>query len=1005
MIPVVLLLIPFDWQASIHYQYCTDPGRSLTDSQSVTVTVRSQYSSYNTSSNSSEINHKHLVSRQQTAIMAGFERNRTSYDGSTANGYASRPRVNLPAMPAQWAAAPPNGYYVASAEPNAMSLNNYFPSLPSRPQVNLPTRQDHVHYPSNTPQPAALNNNLEGHLRGMTLSNGVANEPIPQQIVHDGSYGPDQRSSRRPNQAQRRQQAVPLNDSRPRNAPANVQSPNRISRAPDPNRNCPPSRGPNVQYQPPHLRVLAPQPGQGGHDFPTQRQFPSSHTGIDPQNQGFSVGSHPHNRPPPTNRRLYNPGPYGMQAQQMGHSQNQSSRASPDVQVGYIEELAHVEILKAEITREEFLEKQALRQSLEQVCRKAVSEYEMRRDRDAAFIPDSVELRCFGSLSTTFATKSSDMDLVLISPMSKPETSSPDSNLPRLIEKALLDLGYGARLLTRTRVPIIRFCEKPTTELANLLLAERTKYEKERDAPPEPKAPKTPKRKEKHLEKPDTTLPQDRPNDVATNQAVVEVGGLNIAQFHDNQGHDVSESTKLSQSSLSNIAQTKLGNQSQEDGEGRSKKTTDDLEGHDPSLARKSDVERARLYKLAIRDGWYEPSERRIIKHFISAFERQGVARPGNTQSNDPQSQSSEGRDPKINDPGQLEKARAALQDLPNVLGRYRPPPAAHPLDFPKEGVGIQCDINFSNHLALQNSHLLKCYASCDPRVRQMVLFVKVWSKKRKINTPYHGTLSSYGYVLMVLHYLVNVANPPVVPNLQVSPLILQDEMSAEEVSMEGHNIQFFRNEEKILDLAHRGQLTFNQEPLGSLLQGFFHYFAQQGYGSPSGGFAWTQDALSLRTNGGIVPKQAKGWTGAKTETVDLSGPGPQKKEIRQRYLFAIEDPFETEHNIARTVVHNGIVAIRDEFRRACTMIQNAGIVPGRGPGDLFAEAEEKENLQYRPFGPRPRKDIAPGQNTDEKDKGSASRYKDGPLTTVNSMAKDTKRKNGGSGSDRSTAA
>lgn len=937
--------------------------------------------------------------------MAGFERNRTSYDGSTADGYGSRPRVNLPAMPAQWAAAPSNGYYAASAEPNALSLNDYFPSLPARPQVNLPARHDHVRHSSYTAQPSAINNNLEGHLRGMILSNGVPNGPIPQQTVHDGSYGSNQRSFRRQNQAQRRQQMLPLYADIPSNAPAHGQSPNRMSRG----------QGPNIQYQPPHLRGLAPQIGQvgnnrnqGGHDVPASRQIPAYHMGINPPNPAFLIGNQILNRPPPTNRQLYNPGPYGMQQQQGGRSQKQSSRASPDMQVGYLENLAHVEILKAEISREEFIEKQTLRQCLEQVCRKAVSEYEMRRDRDAAFVPDSVELRCFGSLSTTFATKSSDMDLVLVSPMSKPEISSPDSDLPRLIEKALLDLGYGARLLTRTRVPIIRFCEKPSSELANLLLAERTKYEKERDAPPEPKIQKTPQRKGKYPEKPDTTLTENQPIDKAGIQAIAEVEGLNTAKSDRNESHDASENAQRSGSPPLEIAQIKLGNPSQEDGEEQSKKKKDDREGGDPTLAEKSDLERARLYKLAIQDGWYEPTERQIIQHFISMFERYGVPKHENTQSNEPQTQPFHGRDTKINASGQLEKARAALQDLPNVLGRYRPPPAAHPLDFPKEGVGIQCDINFSNHLALQNSHLLKCYASCDPRVRQMVLFVKVWSKKRKINTPYHGTLSSYGYVLMVLHYLVNVANPPVVPNLQNSPLILQDEVSAKEVSLEGYNIQFFRNEEKILDLAHRGQLTFNQEPLGSLLQGFFHYFAQQGYESPSGGFAWTQDALSLRTNGGIVSKQTKGWTGAKTETVDLGGPGPQTKEIRQRYLFAIEDPFENEHNIARTVVHNGIVAIRDEFRRAYTLIQNAGIVPGKGPSDLFAEAEEKENLQYRPFGPRPRKDIAPGQNKDKKGTRPASGHKDGPITSTNNMAKDTKREdsgNGGSGSDRSTTA
>ena len=170
----------------------------------------------------------------------------------------------------------------------------------------------------------------------------------------------------------------------------------------------------------------------------------------------------------------------------------------------------------------------------------------------------------------------------------------------------------------------------------------------------------------------------------------------------------------------------------------------------------------------------------------------------------------------------------------------------------------------------------------------------------------------------------------------------------------------------------------------------------------------WTQDTLSLRTIGGIIPKQAKGWTGAKTEVVDLSGPGPQTKEIRQRYLFAIEDPFEIDHNIARTVVHNGIVAIRDEFRRANTLIRNAGINPGKGPEDLLAEAEEKEHLQYRPFGPRPKKDMASSQEGLKKSTGTVSAAKDERPVIANAMAKNTKQKDGGnvgSSGKESTAA
>lgn len=40
----------------------------------------------------------------------------------------------------------------------------------------------------------------------------------------------------------------------------------------------------------------------------------------------------------------------------------------------------------------------------------------------------------------------------------------------------------------------------------------------------------------------------------------------------------------------------------------------------------------------------------------------------------------------------------------------------------------------------------------------------------RKINSPYKGTLSSYGYVLLVIYFLVHVKSPPVLPNLQQMP-------------------------------------------------------------------------------------------------------------------------------------------------------------------------------------------------------------------------------------------
>ncbi|KAK5998131.1 Terminal uridylyltransferase cid1 [Cladobotryum mycophilum] len=282
---------------------------------------------------------------------------------------------------------------------------------------------------------------------------------------------------------------------------------------------------------------------------------------------------------------------------------------------------------------------------------------------------------------------------------------------------------------------------------------------------------------------------------------------------------------------------------------------------------------------------------------------------------------------------------------------RYR-----DPLEFPKTGAGVQCDINFSAHLALQNTLLLRCYSHTDARVRPMVLFVKHWAKVRGINSGYRGTLSSYGYVLMVLHYLVNIAQPFLCPNLQqLAPKPLQHSSRAEieaNSSYRGYNVQFWRNEQQIIQLALSNQLNHNTDSIGNLLRGFFEYFAQNGAMSnvSSRGFDWGRDVISLRTHGGLLSKQEKGWTGAKTvyevqkATSDTNRSGEQNsafaehdspsklehkaeqvKEVRLRYLFAIEDPFELDHNVARTVTHNGIVSIRDEFRRAWRIIRATG--------------------------------------------------------------------------------
>ncbi|KAF2859932.1 PAP/OAS1 substrate-binding domain-containing protein [Piedraia hortae CBS 480.64] len=449
-------------------------------------------------------------------------------------------------------------------------------------------------------------------------------------------------------------------------------------------------------------------------------------------------------------------------------------------QIQYLDRVAAVEIPAVAMSADERDEKEMLRASLEGIIQQVCSAHPKS-------LPP-VYLQCFGSFVSGFATAGSDMDLVTVLPDGDPHHacfSLMENDLPRVLEKRLLELGYGARLLTRTRVPIIKVCEKPGEVLLGKLREERERWDV---LPDEEKYPHL------HPLSPDVNVQAEQGNDA------------------------------------------------------------------NPAA-------------------------------------------------------------------GQERKLKVRLEAKPFTRERK-----AGPLEF-VGNVGIQCDVNFFNPLAIHNTQLLKCYSACDARVKPMVLFIKAWAKRRKINSSYSGTLSSYGYVLMVLHYLINIANPPVLHNLQGPwrPSMPCTPPGATRVIVDGWPVDFWSNEVEIAWAAQNKMMTTNTEPLGSLLTGFFDYFSSQ---NGSLRYNWMQDVISLRTHGGILRKDKKGWTKAVTEESN-------NRKVHHRYLLCIEDPFELTHNVARTVTHYGIVAIRDEFRRAARILHNVGQNRPCIDGELLAQMVE----------------------------------------------------------------
>ncbi|KAH6607934.1 hypothetical protein Trco_004247 [Trichoderma cornu-damae] len=850
--------------------------------------------------------------------------------------------------------------------------------------------------------------------------------------------------------------------------------------------------------------------------------------------------------------RQFNTRPTHGAQQSTGSTHHRSYIKSEEIanQAHLLDVLCRQVVAHSEIDRSEIAEKESFRQRIEHICRRVISQFEEQQDASNIFPPFSVELKCFGSLSSGFATKASDMDLGLLSPLSKIQPDAPGSPIPRLLEKAFLQAGLGARLLSRTRVPIIKLCELPSEALLKGLLEEREKWERGADDDQSGAA-------EAELDNDSSAHGGDDDDHVQSGAAVdaasdslrefeiifqdsgepqrfrlqqgpkhsldsyyglakrilrraggYDVNALNWREFSQSdwdildrvclafiQGlADASLRTRVAmlpsvsaEDPPSNTSHRRslFGIFTQVQGEHILRRLESWSEG--PTLRQADDEKIIRQWKLLqlrplseidpvlynrelqlafekvrkiasvqlllleqyqqetpaqyyIRvvnimnsmesypgSSPYAAQEATIGQYITGVFHEEIRRQLGDYLKQHPEQatiQSVGCRHKCLHLADEFEKAvrnnlydAACVPDITRYIELLRRPlqrrmmgpgksyyimpiPARlsttfariktlidphklapnqpreryrDPLEFPETDAGVQCDINFSAHLALQNTLLLRCYSHTDPRVRPMVLFVKHWAKVRGINSGYRGTLSSYGYVLMVLHYLVNIAQPFVCPNLQQLAPMPPNNLSAAEmqstVSCRGYNIQFWRNEEEIIRLASHNQLNGNAESLGHLLRGFFEYFAQTGMMSNGlgRGFDWGRNVISIRTHGGILTKQDKGWTGAKTvyevqnataagvtaqafpaqpnaqpQAASHSSKSGEVKEIRLRYLFAIEDPFEIDHNVARTVTHNGIVSIRNEFRRAWRILRAAG--NGDIQENLIQDVEDQED-------------------------------------------------------------
>lgn len=156
-----------------------------------------------------------------------------------------------------------------------------------------------------------------------------------------------------------------------------------------------------------------------------------------------------------------------------------------------------------------------------------------------------------------------------------------------------------------------------------------------------------------------------------------------------------------------------------------------------------------------------------------------------------------------------------------------------------------------------------------DARVRTFLIAVKFWSKQRGVNDSKCGFINSFGFVIMGIKFL-QIISPPVLPQDDIQKFVKEDTL--------GNTKMMFKNR--------------NNMDMGTLLYSFFLFYYELDY---------KKFEISVRFKG-LIEKRRDHW---------------EKSLRRDQCALIIEDPWETENNVARNIRPHTIEILRDEFRIA----------------------------------------------------------------------------------------
>ena len=185
---------------------------------------------------------------------------------------------------------------------------------------------------------------------------------------------------------------------------------------------------------------------------------------------------------------------------------------------------------------------------------------------------------------------------------------------------------------------------------------------------------------------------------------------------------------------------------------------------------------------------------------------------------------------------------------------------------------GLTVDITVHTQLPLHNTKLIRLYSLYDQRFHIMGIYIKHWVKRNKLNGATEKYLSSYAYLLMIIHFLQTQVHPQVLPILQKVQNKTEDYTYSHSGVVLNTNLYFEEDMDKVNEyMKIINNSAENTDSVTELIVKFFEYYAYQ------------YDHKYL---------------------ISISS-SEQKLSSSEHIAFPIEDPFDIEHNPGKSMKLN----------------------------------------------------------------------------------------------------